>query len=62
MARERMAKSVKYEHVEGRMGHVVTHAMTFQILHQTGQTYTHRFLSSSLSDEGLELTVRSAML
>ena len=33
MARERMAKLIKYDHFEGRIGHIITYFMTSQILH-----------------------------
>ena len=31
MARERMAKLIKYDHFEGRIGHITTYFMTSQI-------------------------------
>ena len=33
MARERMAKLIKYDHFEGRIGHIITYFMSSQILH-----------------------------
>ena len=33
MARERMAKLIKYDHFEERIGHINTYFMSSQILH-----------------------------
>ena len=33
MARERMAKLIKYDHFEYRIGHIITYFMSSQILH-----------------------------
>ena len=33
MARERMAKLIKYDHFEGRIAHIITYFMSSQILH-----------------------------
>ena len=33
MARERMAKLIKYDHFEGIIGHIITYFMSSQILH-----------------------------
>ena len=33
MARERMAKLIKYVHFEGRTGHIIIYFMSSQILH-----------------------------
>ena len=62
MARERMAKLLEYDHFEGHTGHIIINFMIISNFASTKQTYPHRFLSSSPSDEDLELTVRSAML
>ena len=62
MARERMAKLIKYGHFEGHTGHIIINFMIISNFASTRQTYPHRFLRSLPSDEHLELTVRSAML
>ena len=62
MARERMAKLLRYGHFEGRIGHIIINFMIIsKYQHQRG-TMEHRFLNSSPSDEDFAYTVTSATL
>ena len=62
MARERMAKLLKYHHFEGHISHIITYFMISHFLHHHNVTLNARYLGSSPSDEDLEPTVRSATL
>ena len=62
MARERMAKLLKYGHFEGHISHLIINFMIISKLQPEKRVQIHRYLGSWPSDEDLELTVRSATL
>ena len=62
MARERMAKLMKYGHFESHTGHIIINFMIITKSHHQREAKDHRFLGSWPSDGDLELTVGSAML
>ena len=60
MARERMAKLLKYGHFERHTGHVIINFMIIsKYQHQRGAPI-HRYLGSSPADEDLAYTITSA--
>ena len=62
MARERMAKLLKYGHFEDHICHLIINFMIIsKSQHQRG-TQIHRYLGSWPSDEDLAYTIRSATL
>ena len=60
MARERMAKLIKYDHFQSHIGHIITYFMISQMLHQHNIILSYRHLGSWPSDEDVAYTVRFA--
>ena len=62
MARERMAKSLKYVHFQSHIGHIIINFMIISKSHHQRGAKEHRFLSSWPSDGNLAYTIRSTGL
>ena len=56
-----MAKLLKYDHLEGHTGHIITYFVTSRIYHHN-LILNSRYLGSSPSDEDLAYTMTSAAL
>ena len=61
MARERMAKLLKYGHLEGHTGHVIINFMIMTKSHHQRGAKDHRILGFWPANGDLKLTVGSAM-